>query len=262
MRDEIDEDFFNENCSRFETSTFAIVNLACDKAFCSVDDVGMNSTNLLGCPGLLGVCDLNHPHPPTPAMEHTCWFTFDNQTTPFRDKTSGKVLPAIGAPMFALPGVGGGAALHFDGTNRTYVVIAEQSSLVFGDKEAFSVMFWFRVESSSFLSFLVLKNRNYGVQWRGLQKPLGFYNGQNPCIDSNRTIWNALTWYHVIYSDQGLGGRWTVYIDGALEFNVSSNPSRVPSGPLLIGGWDDTNNGQFFKGDIDNCDHSTSISKR
>ena len=117
-----------------------------------------------------------------------------------------------------------GHAFTFDGFDD-YLEVNHAPGIFFGNADAFTVELWFQPQSEA-LSFFLLKNANYGLQWRGSTQALAFYNGNYHF--STTTSWNLGQWYHVAVVDDGSASV-KLYVDGLLDKaddGTAWNPNR------------------------------------
>lgn len=140
------------------------------------------------------------------------------------------------------------SAYHFNGLTD-YISVPHNSSIFFSNSQPFSFSIWFKPMSEA-ISFPILKNANYGVQWRGSSQSILFYDGDYH--STTNTSWQLNQWYHLAMVDNGTDLR--LYVNGALDKIDVRTPNRFGDFPLEIGSWiTDNLTGKtwFFSGDID-----------
>ena len=138
-----------------------------------------------------------------------------------------------------------GKAASFDGVDDR-ITAPHSSSIYFTNSQPYTTSIWFKPISNT-QSFMILKNANYGLQWRGITNTLGFYNGTYHYSTKNNWVLNQ--WYHITLIDNGTD-KVSLYINGILDKADNQNPSRFGNYSLEMGKWEEPNQ-IFFNGSLD-----------
>ena len=160
-----------------------------------------------------------------------------------------------------------GGAFYFDGSDDKIIIPYNPSM----ELDSYTVSFWYYPERKFNATFTglfgraTLSIRNYAI-WQGNSgdtlRPFihhRFSAGQsyNEGV-ANRHLTEWKKWYHIVCSNEGLGGYARTYLNGSFtdagkryDFSLSQALTNNPSGDLHIGVSPDNANSGYFKGMID-----------
>ncbi|CAF1668693.1 unnamed protein product, partial [Adineta ricciae] len=171
---------------------------------------------------------------PQPVFEPASLWSFDNNTN---DSISNYHGVLSGSPIYRSPGLNGyGSALWFDAANNQFVNVPTYRNLSY---RSFTVQMWFySTDTSSYTCGLFgqchAANADESLHYvlRNGSPRLSFYSDD---LQSS-TIIQINTWYHITFVYNYSSFTQSIYRDGMLDCNrTSNNPYQGMSGSIVIG---------------------------
>jgi len=127
--------------------------------------------------------------------------------------------------------------MSFDGGNDK-ITMSNISSIMFPND--YTVSAWFNPRSDT-AAFFILKNGEYGLQWRGSTNSLSYYDQKY--LYSTKNSWNLNQWYHVVMIKSG--NTVSLYIDGIFDSSGSKGSEHIAGYNLIFGYYNSYFNGSL-----------------